>query len=88
MKYLFFTACLILLSSTIFCDVEIISIKGNHTPSAIGPYSIGEKILMGDKYMFFASGQIGINPETGVISSDDVAIQAAQALENLKNLLE
>ena len=89
MKSFLISTLLVLLSTTIICgDVEIISIKGNHTPSAIGPYSIGEKILIGDKYMIFASGQIAINPDTGKIDTLDVALQATQALENLKNLLE
>lgn len=58
-------------------------IKTNNAPQALGPYSQG--IIMGNT--IFASGQIGINPENGVIAST-IEEQAKQALKNLKAVLE
>lgn len=58
-------------------------IKTNKAPVAIGPYS--QAIVVGD--IIFTSGQIPINPVTGIIS-EGVGIQANQVFENLKNILE
>lgn len=58
-------------------------IKTNNAPQALGPYSQG--IIMNN--IIFASGQIGINPENGVIAST-IEEQAKQALKNLKAVLE
>ena len=58
-------------------------IKTNNAPQALGPYSQG--IIMGNT--IFTSGQIGINPENGVIAST-IEEQAKQALKNLKAVLE
>ena len=52
-------------------------------PGAIGPYSQG--INVGD--MFFFSGQIPVNPETGEMP-EGIEAQAKQSLENVKALLE
>lgn len=57
-------------------------IKTDSAPQAIGPYSQG--IRIGN--MIFASGQIPVNPESGEIAQD-IQLQAAQALENLKAVL-
>ncbi len=48
-------------------------------PAAIGPYS---QAVIADNLMFL-SGQIPINPTTGKIDSDDIAIQAKQVLQNI-----
>jgi 2-iminobutanoate/2-iminopropanoate deaminase len=53
-------------------------------PAAIGPYSQG--ISAGEWH--FVSGQLGMDPETGKLVSEDVAGQAQQALENLKQIVE
>ncbi len=58
-------------------------IKTNKAPAAIGPYS--QAIVLGD--MVFTSGQIPVNPETGIIP-DGAELQANQVFTNLKNLLE
>ena len=58
-------------------------IKTNNAPQALGPYSQG--IIMNN--IIFASGQIGINPENGIIAST-IEEQAKQALKNLKAVLE
>lgn len=52
-------------------------------PGAIGPYSQGIEI----NNMFFFSGQLPIDPQTGVMPST-VEEQAKQSLENIKGLLE
>ena len=53
-------------------------------PKALGPYSTG-KIYNGTLYL---SGQIGIDPKTGDLVSEDVRIQSIRALENLRLILE
>ena len=58
-------------------------VKTNKAPGAIGPYSQG--IQVGD--MFFFSGQIPLNPETGEMAQG-IVDQANQALTNVKGLLE
>lgn len=64
------------------CTIVKTEIKTDSAPQAIGPYSQG--IRIGN--MLFASGQIPVNPESGEIAQD-IQLQAAQALENLKAVL-
>lgn len=52
-------------------------------PAAIGPYS--QAIKSGNT--LYVSGQMGANPETGALVSDDVKEQAAQALRNLQAVI-
>lgn len=59
-------------------------VSTSKAPKAIGPYSQG--VIKGD--LLFVSGQLPINPETGVIESDDIKVQAKQSLENVKRILE
>lgn len=59
---------------------EIISTQ--KAPCAIGPYS--QAVRAGD--MLFTSGQLGLNPETGVLA-EGVRAQADQALKNLGAIL-
>lgn len=59
---------------------EIISTQ--KAPGAIGPYS--QALRAGD--MLFTSGQLGLNPETGVLA-EGVRAQADQALKNLGAIL-
>ena len=58
-------------------------IKTNKAPGAIGPYSQG--INVGNMYFF--SGQIPLNPETGLMP-EGIEAQAHQALKNVKGLLD
>jgi len=58
-------------------------IKSNKAPKAIGPYSQAVK----DSSYIFTSGQIGINPETGEIISDNFESQVNQAFKNLESIL-
>ncbi len=52
-------------------------------PAAIGPYS--QAIKAGN--VLYLSGQIGMNPATGELVSDDVREQTARALQNMKAVL-
>jgi 2-iminobutanoate/2-iminopropanoate deaminase len=52
-------------------------------PAAIGPYS--QAMACGG--MAYVSGQLGIEPETGAIP-EDFALQARQALANVKAIVE
>lgn len=61
--------------------------KAIHTdkaPKALGPYS--QAIVAGQ--MVFASGQVPIDPATGVFAGGGVAAQARQALTNARAVLE
>ena len=61
---------------------KIISTDG--APAAIGPYS--QAVEKGN--LLFVSGQLPIDPSTGVIACQDIAGQAKQSLENVKSILE
>lgn len=58
-------------------------VKTNKAPGAIGPYSQG--INVGNMYFF--SGQIPLDPETGVMA-EGIEAQSHQAFKNVKGLLE
>lgn len=58
-------------------------ISTNKAPAAIGPYS--QALDTGN--MLFISGQIPIDPATGVMA-DTVEEQAKQVLTNIKNILD
>ena len=52
-------------------------------PAAIGPYS--QAIRAGG--VLYLSGQIGMNPASGELVSQDVRDQAARAIQNMKAVL-
>ena len=54
-------------------------------PKAIGPYSQG---VGASGKLLFVSGQIPVNPETGIFAGDDIKSQTYQSLLNLKAVLE
>ena len=58
-------------------------IHTNNAPGAIGPYSQG--IIVGD--FVYTSGQIPINPATGVMETD-IKLATKQSMENIKAILE
>ena len=60
------------------------AISTEKAPAAIGPYSQG--IAVGN--MVFTSGQLPIDPATGVFPSDDIKEQTRQSLLNVKAVLE
>lgn len=61
---------------------HVISTK--NAPAAIGPYS--QAIRKGPG--LFLSGQIGMNPATGELVSQDVKEQTEQALKNMQAVLK
>jgi 2-iminobutanoate/2-iminopropanoate deaminase len=60
------------------------AISTDAAPAAAGPYS--QAIRAGD--LVFTAGQLGIDPATGELEGDDVRVQAARALANLRAILE
>ena len=60
------------------------TIHTDKAPAAIGPYSQG--VIVG--HLFFASGQISINPATGEITGADIATQAEQVMKNIGEILK
>lgn len=60
------------------------SVQTGRAPAAIGPYSQG--YWAGE--LFFSAGQIGLDPATGELAGEDVAIQARQVMSNLGAVLE
>jgi len=60
------------------------AIQTDKAPAAIGPYSQGIKLGS----LLFASGQIGMHPETGELVSTDFSSQARQALDNLLHVVK
>lgn len=63
-------------------------VRTPHAPAAIGPYSQAVVVPVGDQRMVFCSGQIALDPKSGLVIDGDVAAQARQVLENLGALLE
>lgn len=61
-----------------------IAIATSNAPAAIGPYSQG--IRSGNT--IYVSGQLPIDPATGVFKADDIASQTHQSLTNMKSILE
>lgn len=61
---------------------EIISTE--KAPAAIGPYSQGNKI----GNLVFTSGQLPIDMATGKLVEDDIRKATAEALNNVKAILE
>ena len=60
------------------------AISTTKAPSAIGPYS--QAIQVGN--LIYTSGQIPINPATGVFAEGDIKEQTRQSLLNVKAILE
>lgn len=60
-------------------------IAAAQAPAALGPYSQGIKTDCGR--LIFCSGQIGLDPHTGELVSDQVTDQARRVMENLKVVL-
>ena len=52
-------------------------------PQPIGPYS--QAIRKGNA--FFVSGQVGINPKTGILDSSNITNETKQAMNNIKAIL-
>ncbi len=59
-------------------------VQTNMAPVAIGPYS--QAIEVGN--LIFTSGQIPLNPETGVLEGAEIKEQTHRVCKNLKAVLE
>lgn len=58
-------------------------VQSKNAPAAIGPYS--QAITAGN--LLFTSGQLGLNPETGVLP-EGIEEQTKQSLKNVQAILE
>ena len=58
-------------------------IATNEAPAAIGPYSQG--MIVGN--LVYTSGQIPVDPKTGMIAGNTIETQAEQSLKNVKAVL-
>ena len=59
-------------------------VQTNNAPAAIGPYS--QAVVVGN--LIFTSGQIPLDPETGMLVIDNITEQAHRVCKNLKAVLE
>ena len=59
-------------------------IQTEKAPAAIGPYS--QAVAVGN--LVFTSGQIPLNPETGVLEGSTIAEQTHRVCKNLEAVLE
>ena len=59
-------------------------VQTNKAPAAIGPYS--QAMVVGN--LIFTSGQIPLNPETGLIGGNNITEQTHRVCKNLKAVLE
>ena len=59
-------------------------VHSSFAPNAIGPYSQAIEY----QRMVFCSGQLGIDPKTGQMASDEIKSQTKQVLENLNEVLK
>jgi len=58
-------------------------VASHKAPAAIGPYS--QAIAAGD--FLFCSGQVGLDPATGILVSGGIATETERALANLQAVL-
>lgn len=63
--------------------MEIVRIQTDKAPEAIGPYS--QAVTFGD--FIFASGQIPVDPATGLIDGESAAEQAERCFSNIRAVL-
>lgn len=59
-------------------------VSTTNAPAAIGPYS--QAIIANG--MVFASGQIPVDPATGLVNGDTIEVQAEQSCKNVAAVLE
>lgn len=58
-------------------------VQTSKAPAAIGPYS--QAVVVGN--LIFTSGQIPINPETGVLEGENITEQTHRVCKNLETVL-
>ncbi|MBQ8740712.1 MAG: RidA family protein [Clostridia bacterium] len=61
-----------------------IKVSTNKAPAAIGPYS--QAVCVGN--LIFTSGQIPLNPKTGLIEGENITEQTHRVCKNLQAVLE
>jgi 2-iminobutanoate/2-iminopropanoate deaminase len=59
-------------------------IQTDKAPAPVGAYS--QAVRVGS--FLYTAGQVAIDPETGKLITDDITLQAEQALRNLRAILE
>ena len=59
-------------------------VQTEKAPAAIGPYS--QAVVVGN--LVFTSGQIPLDPETGVLVGDDITEQTERVCKNLEAVLD
>ena len=59
-------------------------VEVSSAPAPIGPYS--QAVKAGE--LVFVSGQLGLDPKTGVLAGPDAASQARRALDNIMAILD
>jgi 2-iminobutanoate/2-iminopropanoate deaminase len=59
-------------------------ITAEKAPKAIGPYSVAVRA----GHFLYCSGQLGLDPEKGVLVAGGVEAETRQACVNIKNILE
>jgi 2-iminobutanoate/2-iminopropanoate deaminase len=62
-------------------------VKTDQAPAAIGPYSQAVIVPVGGQKMIFCSGQVALDPRTGVMLEGDVAAQTHATLANVAAVL-
>lgn len=60
-----------------------IKVETNNAPKAIGPYS--QAVVAGD--LVFTSGQIPLDPETGMLTGENITEQTHRVCKNLEAVL-
>ena len=60
------------------------AIHSDHAPAAIGPYS--QAVRAGDSV--YLSGQVPLDPASGLLVEGDIRVQARRAFDNLKAVCE
>ena len=60
------------------------TIQTEHAPAAIGPYS--KAIRIGD--FLYTSGQIALDPESGIFLSGEIEEETEQTLKNISAILQ
>lgn len=64
--------------------MEIKKVYTEHAPQAIGPYS--QAVICGG--MVYTSGQIAINPKSGLVETTTIVEQTEQVMQNLGAVLK
>ena len=59
-------------------------IETDQAPKAVGPYSQGVRT----DTLVFVSGQLPLDPKTGVKVEEDIKVQTDRVIENIKSVLE